>query len=155
MIEIEFSQGEIEALHHERRYHAQARVRQRMETLYLKALGYNHQEIGRIVGISQKTLRDYLRLYQEGGIDALKEFNFYQPQSALEPYRELLEAEFRARPVPSMSEAAERIEQLTGIRRSPDQVRRYLSKLGMKRLKTGQVPAKADPQAQAEFLKKN
>jgi hypothetical protein len=27
--------------------------------------------------------------------------------------------------------------------------------MGVKRLKTGQVPAKADPQAQAEFLKKN
>jgi transposase len=126
-----------------------------METLLLKALGYPHQEIGQIVGITQKTLRDYLKLYQAGGIEALKERNFYQPQSALEPYRDLLEAEFKARPAPTMKEAAKRIEKLTGVRRSPDQVRRYLTKLGLKRLKTGQVPAKADPQAQAEFLKKN
>ncbi len=54
-----------------------------------------------------------------------------------------------------MKEAADRIEKLTQVRRSPDQVRRDLTKLGVKRLKTGQVPAKADPQAQTEFLKKN
>ncbi|MBL7062796.1 MAG: hypothetical protein ISS49_01145 [Anaerolineae bacterium] len=46
MIEIEFSSEEIEQLRYERRYHPHPRVRQRMGTLYLKALGYQHQEIG-------------------------------------------------------------------------------------------------------------
>jgi transposase len=155
MIRIEFSEADIKALQQEKQSHPDPRVRRRMETLHLKALGYPHQEIGQIVGITQKTLRDYLRLYQAGGIEALKVRKFYQPESGLEPYRALLEAEFKARPAPSMKEAAARIEQLTGVRRSPDQVRRYLTKLGLKRLKTGQVPAKADPSAQAEFLKKN
>lgn len=155
MIRIEFSETDIKALQQEKRSHPDPRVRRRIETLHLKALGYPHQEIGQIVGITQKTLRDYLRLYQAGGIEALKVRKFYQPQSALEPHRATLEAEFKARPAPSMKEAAARIEQLTGVRRSPDQVRRYLTKLGLKRLKTGQVPAKADPQAQAEFLKKS
>jgi transposase len=155
MIQIEFSVADIKALQEEKRSHPDRRVRRRMETLHLKALGYPHQEIGQIVGITQKTLRDYLRLYQAGGLEALKVRKFYQPESALEPHRAILEAEFKARPAPSMKEAAARVEQLTGVRRSPDQVRRYLTKLGLKRLKTGQVPAKADPQAQAEFLKKS
>ena len=155
MIRIEFSEADIKALQEEKRSHPDPRVRRRMETLHLKALGYPHEEIGQIVGITQKTLRDYLRLYQTGGLEALKVRQFYQPESGLEPHRELLAAEFKARPAPSMKEAAARIEQLTGVRRSPDQVRRYLTKLGLKRLKTGQVPAKADPPAQAEFLKKN
>jgi transposase len=126
-----------------------------METLHLKALGYQHQEIGKIVGITQKTLRDYLRQYEAGGLEQLKERNFYQPQSALEPYRTILTAEFKARPAQDMKEAAARIAQLTTVKRSPDQVRRYLTKLGLNRLKSGQLPAKADPQAQADFLKKN
>ena len=154
MIRIEFSAAEIKALQQEKQSHPDPRVRRRMETLHLKALGYSHQEIGTIVGISQKTLRDYLKLYQAGGIEALKERQFYQPQSALEPHRATLEAEFKVRPAQSMKEAADRIERLTNVRRSPDQVRRYLTRLGLKRLKTGQVPAKADPQVQAEFLKK-
>jgi transposase len=155
MIQIEFSETDIKALQQAKQSHPDPRVRRRMETLHLKALGYSHQEIGQIVGISQKTLRDYLKLYQAGGIEALKLRQFYQPQSALAPHRATLEAEFQARPAQSMKEAADRIEQLTQVRRSPDQVRRYLRGMGVKRLKTGQVPAKADPQAQAEFLKKN
>lgn len=155
MIRIDFSDTDIQALLRQKQTHPDPRVRRRMDTLHLKALGYPHQEIGQMVGISQKTLRDYLKLYQAGGIEALQERNFYQPPSALEPHRARLEAEFEARPAQSMKEAADRIEQLTQVRRSPDQVRRYLTKLGLKRLKTGQVPAKADPQAQADFLKKN
>jgi transposase len=72
----------------------------------------------------------------------------------LEPYRGQIEAEFKQRPAASMKEAAKRIEQVTGVRRSPDQVRRYLRRLGIKRLKAGQVPAKVNPQAQEDFLKK-
>lgn len=154
MIRIEFSEAEIKALQQEKQSHPDPRVRRRMETLHLKALGYSHQEIGRIVGITQKTLRSYLRLYQAGGLEALKQRRYYQPQSALAPHRAILEAEFRARPAQSMKEAADRIERLTQVQRSPDQVRRYLTKMGLKRLKTGQVPAQADPHVQAEFLKK-
>lgn len=154
MIRLEFSETEIKALQQEKQSHPDLRVRRRLETVHLKALGYSHQEIGQIVGISPKTLRSYLRLYQAGGLEGLKERTYYQPQSALEPHRAKLEEEFKSRPAQSMKEAAERIEQLSGVRRSPDQVRRYLTKLGLKRRKTGQVPAKADPQVQADFLKK-
>jgi transposase len=153
MIKIEFSAEEVEQLHHERRYHTHARVRQRMEALYLKALGLQHQEIGRIVQIDQKTLRSYLMMYQEGGIEALKVLKFHQPVSALEEHSEKLKAEFAERPPQSINEAVERIEELTGIRRSPTQVRQFLKEtLGMKRLKVGQVPAKADPEEQQTFL---
>jgi transposase len=153
MIKIEFSAEEVEQLHYERRYHIHARVRQRLEALYLKALGYQHQEIGRIMQIDQKTLRSYLRMYQEGGIEALKVLNFHQPVSALEEHREVIKAEFEEQPPKSINEAVERIEELTGIRRSPTQVRQFLKEnLGMKRLKVGQVPAKADPEKQQTFL---
>jgi len=72
MIKIEFTDEEIEKLHYQRFHHPHPRVQQRMEALYLKALGYSHQEIGRIVGVSQKTLRGYFRMYQVGGIEELK-----------------------------------------------------------------------------------
>jgi transposase len=154
MIRIEISAADRKALQQEKQSHPDPRVRRRMEALHLKGLGYSHQEIGQIVGITQKTLRSYLRLYQAGGLEALKRRQFYQPQSALAPHRAMLEAEFKAKPAQSMKEAADRIEKLTKVRRSPDQVRRYLTGIGLKRRKTGQVPAQADPQAQAEFLKK-
>lgn len=152
MIKIEFRAAEIEQLHYERRHHPHLRVRQRMETVYLKALGYQHQEIGRVVGIGQKALRSYLQMYQAGGIEALKDLNFYRPQSDLAAHREPLKAEFEARPAKSINEAVHRIEKLTGLRRSPTQVSKFLKALGVKRLKVGHVPAKADPQKQKTFL---
>jgi len=152
MIEIEFSSEAVEQLHYERRYRPHPRVRQRMEAVYLKALGYQHQEIGYIVGISQKTLRGYLRMYQVGGIEALKVLNFYRPKSELDDHREQLKAEFEARPAKSINEAVQRIEKLTGIRRSPTQVAKFIKDLGLKRLKVGHIPSKADPEKQEAFL---
>jgi transposase len=152
MIELEFSSEVVKQLHYERRYQPHPRVRQRLEAVYLKAIGYQHQEIGRIVGISQKTLRGYLRMYQAGGVEALKALNFNRPKSALDDHRQQLKAEFEIRPAKSINEAVQRIEKLTGIRRSPTQVDKFLKNMGLKRLKVGHIPAKADPDKQKAFL---
>lgn len=125
MLQMEFSQAEIQELQTQKRYHQHPRVRQRMEAVHLKALNYGHKEIGVIVGISQTTLRSYPQMYQAGGIKGLEQLDFYRPESELEPYWDNLEAEFKANPVQNINQAAERIEELTGIHRSPDQVRRY------------------------------
>ena len=55
-------------------------------------------------------------------------------------------------PPATINQAVERIEQFTGLRRSPTQVRQFLKKLGVKRRKVGHVPAKADPEKQKTFL---
>lgn len=152
MIKLEFTSEIIDQLHHERTQHPHPRVRQRTEAVYLKALGLSHQEIGRIVRISQTTLREYLLLYEQGGLEALQELNFNQPQSDLEDHREQLRQAFDQKPPASLVEAAARIEQVTGIRRRPTQVGQFLKKLGLKRRKVGQIPAKADPEKQQQFL---
>lgn len=152
MIRLTFTPETIDQLHLERTQHPHARVRQRMEALYLKALGLSHQEIGRIVRISQTTLRDYLLLYEQGGIAALKEVNFNQPKSELDDYQDQLRHEFEQRPAATVAEAVTRIEKVTGLRRSPTQVKEFLKKLGLKRRKVGQIPAKADPNKQQAFL---
>ena len=152
MLKLKFTPAIIDQLHHERTRHPHPRVRQRMEALYLKALGLSHKEIGRIVRISQTTLREYLQMYQEGGIDALKELNFHQPQSDLDDHQDSLRQEFEQRPPPTIDEAVDRIEKLTGLRRSPTQVAEFLKKLGLKRRKVASVPAKANPDKQQEFL---
>lgn len=152
MIKLEFTPETIDQLHHERTHHPHPRVRQRMEAVYLKALGLPHQEIGRIVRISQATLREYLQMYQQGGIEALKELNFHQPKSDLDDHQDSLRQEFEQRPPTTISEAVARIEKLTGLRRSPTQVAEFLKKLGLKRRKVGQIPAKANPEKQQAFL---
>jgi hypothetical protein len=123
MLQLEFSEADKRALNHERYHHPHPRVQQRMEALWLKSQGLPHQRIAPLCAISGNTLRAYLKLYQAGSIEALKQLNFYRPQSLLSEQRETIEAHLRAHPPHTINEAISVIEALTGIRRSPTQIR--------------------------------
>ena len=155
MIQLEFSEAEVKALNRERYHHPHPRVQRKMEALWLKSQGLKHKEIRRLTGISASTLTSYLRSYQRGGLEALKTLRFYQPQSELQAYRGTLEEYFRVHPPATAKEAMAVIEDLTGVKRSPDRVRAFLKSLGMSCRKVGMRPAKADPVCQATFKKNN
>ena len=76
MIRIEFSAAEIAQLNYERYHRPHPKVQQRMEVLYLKSQGLAHQEICRLCNISKVTLSHYLKQYQAGGIERLKQLNY-------------------------------------------------------------------------------
>lgn len=151
MISIEFTESEKQALHYERFHHPHPRVQRKMETVWLKCHQLPHHKIAELGGISENTVRSYLREYQLGGIEALKQVNFYRPQSELMSHVETIEAYFREHPPTTIPEALEKIEELTRIRRSPSQVRKFLKSRGMRCLKVGFIPGKADPKVQAEY----
>jgi transposase len=151
MITIEFTEEEKQALHHERFHHPHPRVQQKMEAVWLKSQGLSHQQVCRLTCISKPTLCAYLKSYQEGGIEKLKTVNFYRPASELAVHASTLETYFREHPPASIKEAAAKIEELTGIKRSETQVRQFMTSLGMKPRKVGMIPAKADPEKQEQF----
>lgn len=124
-----------------------------METLWLKSQGLPHGQIAKLADISINVVTTYLREYQDGGIERVKHLNFYKPQSEMENYRETLKKYFNQNPPATLKEAMGDIERLTGLKRSEPQVRKFLIRLGLKHRKLGMVPAKADPQKQADFLK--
>lgn len=155
MLRLTFTEADKQTLGYERYYHSHPRVRLKMEVLWLKSQGLAHQEIARLAGVSGKTLRSYAREYVEGGIGRLKDLHFRRPQSELMAYQEKIDAYFRDHPPASINEALAAISELTGLTRSPTQVRLFLkNKCGLRRLKAGVLPAKADPEAQ-EACKKN
>ncbi|GAB4349706.1 MAG: hypothetical protein OHK0047_43720 [Leptolyngbyaceae cyanobacterium] len=126
-----------------------------MEALYLKSQGCPHWQIVQLLRITEPTLLSYLRDYQNGGIAKLKQLTFYRPQSQLKQHQESLEAYFREHPPKNLAQAAAKIAALTGIVRSREQVRVFLKSMGMSGRRVGVLPAKADPDAQEEFVKKN
>lgn len=128
MMHIEFSETEISELRKERYQHPHPRVQRKMDALLLKSQGLSHGMIGAIVGVTQKTLREYLEDYQNGGIEKLKEINFYQPQSDLSEHVSKIEEQFRANPPATIKEAAAKIKEITGIERSENRVRLFLKK---------------------------
>lgn len=155
MIHIEFTEEQKKDLHYWRFHHPHPRVQRKMEVVWLKSQGVAHQEIARLVNIDMDTVTEYLRQYQEGGIERLKDLRFYRPISELESYRTTIEVYFRDHPPKTLTEASHVIEQLTGIKRSPPQVRVFMKRIGMKVLKVGQLPAKADVEKQETFKKKS
>ena len=154
MLRLEFRESDQQALNYERYHHPHPRVQQRMEALWLKSQGIPHHQIARLCRISGNTVRAHLKRYQTGGVEALKQLSFHHPQSALQAHRETIEAHLREHPPQTINEAVAVLETLTGIRRCPTQVRLFLKQLGLKCLKVGLLPAKADPEAQEAYQKK-
>ena len=153
MLKIQFTSTDVEALRYERLHHPHPRVQQKMWTVWLKAQGLRYNKICQLAGISENTLRSYLRDFLEGGVQGLKKLSFYRPTSALDDHRESLEAFFRQHPPMSAVQAREEIHRITGLRRGLTQTREYLHRLGLDFRKVGAVPAKADPIAQDDFKK--
>jgi hypothetical protein len=96
-----------------------------------------------ILQIDGNTLRSYFKEYLSGGIEQLKEINFNRPQSDLQAFAVSIEKYFTENPPKSISEAAARIKELTGIERKETQARKFLKDMVFKHLKVGTVPAKA------------
>jgi len=83
MIKIEFTEGDIKALNYERYHHPHPRVQRKMEALWLKRQGEPHNKIAQLTGISINVVTQYIKEYKAGGIEKLKELNFYRPESKL------------------------------------------------------------------------
>jgi transposase len=110
MLKIDFTLEEIACLDYERYPYPHPRVQRKIEVLYLKAQGLGHHEIKRVVRVSENTLLSYLRDYQAGGLEKLKEVRFRRPASELLAHRTSLEAYFREHPPASANEAAAKIK---------------------------------------------
>ena len=155
MIQIDFTEKEIQALRFERFHHPHPRVQLKMEALLLKSHCLPHQKIAFILNINEFTLRTYLRDYQCGGIEQLKVQRWKGNRNELVPHGDALKTHFSQHPPATAAQAGEQIAQLTGIQRKPTQVRQFLKSIGLKPRKMAAIPAKADPQVQHDFLKKN
>lgn len=127
-IQFEFSPEILKELNYQRYNHLSPLVQRRMDALRLKAHGILHKEIAGIIGIAENTLRDYFELYQQGGIEKLKEIHYYQPESELKEHIVSLEAHFRDHPPATIKQAQHEVEVITGVVRSETQIREFLKK---------------------------
>ena len=127
-IQLDFTPELIAELRYQRYHHLVPLVQRRMETLLLKAHNLSHEPIEEIVGVTGNTIREYFELYQQGGIEKLKEINYYKPEGELTKHIVSLEAYFRENPPGSIKEAQREIEEMTGVKRSETQVSEFLKK---------------------------
>lgn len=146
MLLIDFTAEDIIQLHYERYHHPHPQVQRKMEVLYLKSQGIKHKEICRLCQITKTTLTKYMRQYQSGGIEGLKNLGYKGQASTLNQHGDTLKDYFKNHPPSTVTEASAVIEKMTGIKRSPTQVRAFLKRIGMRCLKVGFIPGKVkDP----------
>lgn len=151
MINLEFTPEEIDTLEYERYHYPDPKVQKKIEVLYLKSQELAHQKICKICRISKTTLTTYLQQYQAGGLEQLKKRHYAGQVSELQKHEQTLKQYLEANPPHTSAEAQSVIEELTGLKRSPTQVRAFMKREGMRYRKVGYVPGKvALPEKQAE-----
>jgi transposase len=152
MFTLQLTEADVAKASYERYCNSLPTVQKRMEVLLLvHHSNLSYDLIGTIAGVHRDTVTDYIKLYQQAGMTGILKTNFKGCQSSLTPHAAFLEAHFAENPCLSSTQAGQTIEKLTGIKRSPTQIRAFLHKLGMVYQKTSQIPAKVSVVAQEKW----
>ncbi|MCB0847523.1 MAG: IS630 family transposase [Bacteroidetes bacterium] len=152
MLTLTISQADLQILKYKRFEQDSPILGKRLEVLWLKYLGYSHQEIARVSCVCLNSVSNYLRLYQSDGLAGILHLGYQGPVSELKQYESSIKTDLDQSPVQTIKEAAARIEKISGLKRSPTQIRVFLKQMGFKPYKLGHIPGKADPQEQQAFL---
>jgi transposase len=143
-LRVRLTVEEQRIVNEERTSHPNERIRERMLVICLLHNGVTRQKAAEIVGVGRATVQRYVVAFRDGGLDGLRRWDPNRPESEMAAYRELIRESFEKQPVHTVAEACERIFQLTGLRRGPSQVRKFLKDLGLKfqRVRVIPVPPK-------------
>ena len=124
----------------ERVSHPDLRVREKMLVIWLLHCGATREKAAVVVGVSRSTVQRYVAAFRAGGLDGLRQCLVHRPTSEMAAYRDLIRESFEKQPARTIAEACDRIFQLTGLRRGPSQVRKFLKDLGMKFYRVRPIP---------------
>ena len=139
-LRIQLTEEQQRAVNEERLAHPNPRIRERMLVLWLLHNGATRQYAAQIAGVSRATVQRCVAVFREAGLDGLRRWIPNRPESDMASYRELIRESFEKQPVHTVAEACERIFQLTGLRRGPSQVRKFLKDMGLKFLRVRPIP---------------
>jgi transposase len=123
---IVLTEDEQRAVNGERDSHPEAHVRRKMLVLWLLHCALTREKAAEIAGLSRATVQRYVAAYRSGGLDGLRRWGVRGPASDLVAHTNAIRETLTNRPVRTVTEAAEQIEQLTGLKRGPTQVRQFL-----------------------------
>jgi transposase len=130
------------------------RFRERLQCLLFKDRGMTNGEVADLLEIVRETVADWLNLYAEGGIEALCRLETGGSDSFLSAEQlALLRDELDKHVFQTAKQVCGWVAEQFGVTYSERGMRDLLRRLGYTRQKAHLVPAQADPEAQAAFLK--
>jgi transposase len=137
---VRLTEEEERVVNEERDCHPNLRVRRRMLVLWLLHCGLTREKAAEVAGLGRATVERIVEAFRDGHLDGVRKWNVKGPTSDLAAYRDLIREALEKDPPRTVAEAAERIEKLTGLRRGPTQVRKFLKGLGMKWQRMRAIP---------------
>ena len=138
-LRVRLTEEQQHVVNEERSSHPNPRIREKMLVLWLLHNGVKRQDAAKIVGVSRATVQRYVAAFREGA----RRPTAVEPQSPGERnggLSRLDPASFQKQPACTVAEAGERIFQLTGLRRSPSQVRKFVKDVGLKFQRVCAIP---------------
>jgi transposase len=139
-ISIHLSSAEQAMVATERYSHPDLHVRRKMLVLWTVHSGFTRLQAGQVAGVGRATVQRYLAAYRDGGLDGLRRWGVVGPVSELAQHAETIKASLTETPVRTVAEAADRIQQLTGLHRGLTQTRVFLQDIGFRWQRTRAVP---------------
>src|SRR5262249_16561601 len=147
------TQDQINELRRAHRACKDKREADRIKAIYSLAVGHSIQEVTSILMIDEETLRNYVKRYQEGGIQKLITDN-YKGSSAKLSAAELEELDLHLQQKTYLAVEAiiTHVKQTYNVEYSQSGMTDLLHRIGFTYKKSKLVPAKADAEEQEQFL---
>ena len=123
MLTLNISDADIELANYERIHNPIETVRKRMDAIYWTKQGFGRTEVAAISGVHRNSVKNYVKLYNAGGLEALRSFEYKGFGSVLSGHRVTLEAYFKEHPPKTAREAVAKVKQLTGTGLSQSEMR--------------------------------
>ena len=125
----------------------------RINAIILLGTGWTQEEVGEALLLDERTLRRYVQVYRQGGLQALLETRYQGSECRLDPKQlNQLDTHLQQTLYTDTHDIQQFIEQTFGVTYSISGVTHLLKRLNYVYKKPKHVPGKADRQAQEAFL---
>ena len=158
MLPYSLSETDAASVNMERKTQTSLLIRDRMQVLHFLHLGLRRQECARLVGCHINSVTNYIKMYQRGGLDLIRQTAYQGSKHELQSQYSEVDKVLTEQPCSTVAQAAKVLQDRFGYYRSVEAVRNLLYRLGFRRRKTGTFPGRAKDfdkwQAQQEaFIK--
>ena len=121
-------------------HYSQKPLRIRLNILWLTTKHKNASDIAEYAGCSERHVFHVIEKYMSDGLNGVLEYEKHKKESELKPYSDLIKKDLEDNPLPTAKDIQKRIFDLTGIKKSVNQVISFIKSLGAKHIKPTRVP---------------
>ena len=145
-----YQKEELKRAHKQERYR---RCADKIKAVLLIDSGLSYEKVAEYLLLDDQTIRNYIDQYNRNGIEGLLNENYIGCVAKLTAVQEeQLKAHLRQKTYIASKEIVEYVKKTFAIQYTPEGLVHTLNRIGFTYKKTNQVPGKADPEKQKEFI---